>query len=87
MVLAKQLLPVSFAFETTLSGRGYARLIPQWQADGYTVKLFFLRLKTPELAVARVAQRVASGGHDIPKIVIRRRFKVGLSILKLCTNH
>ena len=25
----------SFAFETTLSGRGYIRLIPQWQEQGY----------------------------------------------------
>ena len=25
----------SFAFETTLSGRGYVRLIPQWQEQGY----------------------------------------------------
>ena len=33
---------VSFAFETTLSGRGYLRLIEQWQAAGYRVKLIFL---------------------------------------------
>lgn len=31
----------SFAFETTLSGRAYARQIPQWQALGYRVELFF----------------------------------------------
>lgn len=31
----------SFAFETTLSGRGYAGLIPGWCAKGYIVKLFF----------------------------------------------
>ncbi|MFM8468200.1 MAG: zeta toxin family protein, partial [Oxalobacteraceae bacterium] len=27
----------SFAFETTLSGRGYLRLIEKWQAAGYRV--------------------------------------------------
>jgi len=31
----------SFAFETTLSGRGYARSIPRWQGQGYQIKLFF----------------------------------------------
>ena len=31
-----------FAFETTLSGRIYMRLISRWQAEGYIVKLFFL---------------------------------------------
>jgi len=39
-----------FAFETTLSGRGYARLIPRWQGQGYQVKLFFLRLPTADMA-------------------------------------
>lgn len=68
----------SFAFETTLSGRGYARLIPGWQEDGYIVKLFFLRLASPELAIARVRQRVREGGHNIPEPVIRRRFTAGL---------
>lgn len=67
----------SFAFETTLSGRGYARQIPSWQEMGYRVKLFFLRLPTPERAIGRVAQRVAEGGHDVPEQVIRRRFAAG----------
>ncbi len=49
----------SFAFETTLSGRGYARLIPGWRKQSYWIKLFFLRLPEPEMAIARVRQRVA----------------------------
>ena len=68
----------NFAFETTLSGKGYARHIPDWQADGYTVKLFFLRLTSVQLAIARVRQRVREGGHDIPEPVIRRRFEAGV---------
>ncbi len=72
----------SFAFETTLSGRGYARMIPAWRQEGYTVKLFFLRLSTPELAIARVRQRVREGGHDVPELVIRRRFAAGLRNLQ-----
>jgi predicted ABC-type ATPase len=68
---------VSFAFETTLSGRGYLRLIAQWQAAGYRVKLIFLQLGSPEEAIARVAQRVRQGGHHIPDDVIQRRFSAG----------
>ncbi len=67
----------SFAFETTLSGRRHARRIPRWQEQGYRVKLFFLRLPTPETAIARVARRVSEGGHDVPEPVIRRRFDAG----------
>jgi predicted ABC-type ATPase len=67
----------SFALETTLSGRGYLRLIDSWQAAGYRVKLIFLQLDSPEEAIARVAQRVQQGGHDVPEGVIRRRFEAG----------
>ena len=67
----------SFAFETTLSGRGYLRLIDQWQRAGYRVKLIFLQLANAEEAIDRVAQRVKQGGHHIPEDVIRRRFATG----------
>ena len=67
----------SFAFETTLSGRGYARLIPQWRDWGYRIGLVFLRLPTPDLAIARVAHRVSEGGHDVPEATIVRRFHKG----------
>ena len=39
----------SFAFETTLSGLMYARLIPTWQALGYSVRLIYLSLPSPDL--------------------------------------
>lgn len=67
----------SFAFETTLSGRHYARQIPDWRAAGYRIKLFFLRLASPELALARVRQRVRDGGHAVPEAVVRRRYVAG----------
>ena len=68
----------SFAFETTLSGRGYVRHIREWQAAGYRVKLIFLQLDSVDEAIARVAQRVRQGGHDVPAATIRRRFVAGL---------
>lgn len=67
----------SFAFETTLSGIGYLRRIRRWRAQGYRVSLFFLRLPDAETAIARVAERVRQGGHDIAESVIRRRFTSG----------
>ena len=68
----------SFAFETTLSGRHFARLIPEWRNVGYHVKLIFLSLPSANLAVARVTSRVAQGGHFVPEPVMRRRFDIGL---------
>ena len=67
----------SFAFETTLSGLMYARLIQEWRGFGYRVRLIYLSLPNAELAVTRVAERVVQGGHAIPEAVIRRRFDAG----------
>lgn len=67
----------SFTVETTLSGRSYARAVPQWQAAGYTVTLIFLALPDVETAIARVTERVRQGGHNIPVPTIRRRFEAG----------
>lgn len=68
----------SFAFETTLAGLCYARAIPKWRAQGFMVKLIFLSLPDAETAMARVAERVAQGGHAVPEATIRRRFAAGL---------
>lgn len=64
-----------FAFETTLSGRSYARRLEGWRRHGYRVGLIYLRLPSADHVVRRVAQRVSEGGHDIPEPVARRRFE------------
>ncbi len=68
----------NFAFETTLSGRVYARRIPGWRAVGYHISLIFLSLPSPEIAIERVRERVKQGRHDVPEAEIRRRFEAGL---------
>jgi predicted ABC-type ATPase len=67
-----------FAFETTLAGRSHARWLRELQVAGYRTHLIFLSLPSADLAVARVADRVRRGGHDVPDPVIRRRFVAGL---------
>jgi predicted ABC-type ATPase len=65
---------VSFAFETTLSGRSYLTLLRKLKSEGYEIHLFFLWLKSVDLALSRVKERVSRGGHDVPEAIIRRRF-------------
>ncbi|HZY30962.1 MAG TPA: AAA family ATPase [Candidatus Methylomirabilis sp.] len=67
----------SFAFETTLSGLGYARSIPLWRRAGYHVKMIFLSLPSVGLALERIRIRVKQGGHDVPEGIVRRRFGRG----------
>jgi predicted ABC-type ATPase len=71
-----------FAFETTLSGRGYLRWLRRLRAEGYAVRLFFLWLPTVDIALARVAERVRRGGHAVPEEDVRRRFGRGLLNLR-----
>jgi predicted ABC-type ATPase len=71
----------TFAFETTLAGRGYVRILTRLKRDGYRIILFFLWLPKAEVALKRVANRVRQGGHHIPEPTIRRRYDSGLSNL------
>jgi predicted ABC-type ATPase len=75
---------VTFGFETTLAGRGYANLLRRLKLSGYQVCLFFLWLPDVETAIQRVKCRVEQGGHNIPEIDIRRRYVSGLrNLMKL----
>lgn len=69
---------VSFAFETTLANRLLAKWIRRLVHEGYRFHLVFLWLPSSDFAVARVAQRVRTGGHAVPEEVIRRRYETGL---------
>ena len=52
---------VPFAFETTLSGRGYLSFIRRCKAEGYEIHLFFLSLRSVDLAISRIRERVLRG--------------------------
>lgn len=68
----------SFAFETTLASRSFAPWIKDLTADGWRFHAVFLWLPSADLAVARVRDRVRTGGHDVPEDVVRRRYAAGL---------
>lgn len=63
-----------FAFESTLSGRTYLRMMRRWKVRGYRIELVFLSLPSVELALQRIAARVRQGGHDVPQADVKRRF-------------
>src|SRR5688572_28760836 len=71
----------NIAFETTLSGRTLLPRIESMQRAGYLLHLIFFWLPGADMAIERVARRVVSGGHSIPKHVIRRRYERGLQNL------
>ena len=63
----------SHAFETTLGGRTMLQKIAV-AACTHDVLVWFCSPASAEQHIARVAVRVAAGGHDIPEAKIRERW-------------
>ena len=64
---------ISFSFETVMSEPGKVRFLGEARNSGFRTYLYFIATEDPEINVARVARRVAEGGHSVPneKIVAR----------------
>jgi len=71
----------NFSIETTLATRSLVSIIKQARELGYTITIFYLWIQSPEIAIARVRDRVAHGGHNIPDDVLRRRYHMGIKYL------
>ncbi|HHT9146286.1 MAG TPA: hypothetical protein ACFYD4_11560 [Candidatus Wunengus sp. YC61] len=70
---------MDFAFETTLASRTFAPWIKELKQTGYFFHLVFLWLPNEEFAIARVAERVRMGGHNVPEETISRRYNKGMN--------
>ncbi len=69
------------AVETVLSTDKYRAIVEDVQSRGGVFGLFYVALRTPELAQARVEQRVRLGGHGVPPERIAARWHRSLDIL------
>jgi len=65
----------NFAFETTLAGRTSFSFLNGLKEIGFVVDLYYSWLTSAELAIERVQDRVASGGHNIPAATVRQRYE------------
>lgn len=66
------------AFESTMSGLMWRKMINDARDVGYDVTVCYVGVLSPDISTERVAKRVAEGGHDIPKETIRRRYHKSL---------
>lgn len=76
----------SHAFETTLGGESVAARLRE-ASRTHDVLVWFCGLAAPELHLARVRQRVAAGGHDIPEAKIRERWTASIAHLVALLPH
>ena len=70
----------SHAFETTLGGRTITARLDAAAAT-HDVEIWFCGLSDVRMHIARIARRVAGGGHDIPEALIRSRYRSSLQNL------
>ena len=73
---------ISFTQETTLCGKSVLQNIDKAKALGYSLELYFIGIKSPELAKERVAHRMSKGGHGVSDQDIDRRYIESLHNLK-----
>jgi len=64
----------SIAVETVLSSAKYLSRIEACRKRGFTVHLVYVILDSPELAVQRVSDRTARGGHGVDPEKVRKRW-------------
>ncbi|MDB5423773.1 MAG: hypothetical protein JWQ29_1189 [Phenylobacterium sp.] len=66
---------VSLVTESTFSHPSKLDLVERARASGYVVIVYHLNLESADDAVARVAARLAQGGHPVPESKIRGRYE------------
>lgn len=71
----------SFSFETVMSSSDKIELLRDAQALGYRTYLYYIATEDPEINIQRVRNRVAEGGHDVPKDKVITRYHRSLNLL------
>ncbi len=73
---------LSFVSESTFSHPSKLQLIDEAIQADFRVVVYHVNVRTPELSVARVAERVKEGGHDVPEEKIRARYERNQTLIK-----
>lgn len=71
----------TFTFETVMSSPDKVDFMREAQARGYRTYLYFVATDDPAINLARVAQRVAQGGHGVPEDKVRERYRRSIDLL------
>lgn len=77
-----------FTFETVLSSHYKLDILEKAKSEGYFIKCIFVLTIDASVNVARVAARVALGGHNVEEDKIRSRYEKSLGnirrLLEIC---
>ena len=65
---------ISFAVESTLSGKAHEPLVRRAKCAGFRVTIVYAFVDSVDACIARIAMRVQAGGHFVPNEDVRRRY-------------
>ena len=63
-----------FTFETVLSSDYKLNILRKAKAEGYFIKCVFVLTADPQVNIARIQSRVASGGHNVDSSKVVERY-------------
>lgn len=75
-----------FTFETVLSSEYKLNILKKAKGEGYFIKGVFVLTVDPLVNVARVEARVASGGHNVERDTVIRRYHKSIDNIKELMN-
>lgn len=78
---------LSFAVETTLSGRGYLQMMLDARKQGFEIVLVYIGTENVEINLVRIRNRVLAGGHNVPEADARRRYKRSFANLPIAIQR
>ena len=70
-----------FSFETVLSTQHKLDFIKFAKSQGYIITAVYVITSDPEINLARIAQRVSQGGHDVPKDKVLSRYDKSMNLM------
>lgn len=71
----------TFTFETVMSSRDKVDFMKEARERGYRVYLYFVATDDPEINLDRVRRRVMLGGHPVPEVKVRKRYRESIDLM------
>jgi predicted ABC-type ATPase len=78
---------ISFSFETVMSAPDKLELLREAQKQGFRTYLYYVATEDPAINIARVKNRIAEGGHDVPEDKIVSRYYRSLDLVREAIRH
>lgn len=75
-----------FTFETVLSSEYKLNILRKAKEEGYFIKCVFVLTVDPQINIARIESRVASGGHDVDSRKVVERYYKSINNIKIANQ-